>query len=81
MAQINFSLPDGLKQRIDDVVGQGHYASPSDYLRDLVRRDQDRLEQLADLRAALEKGRASGVDPRDPADIIERIIAKHRADA
>jgi antitoxin ParD1/3/4 len=81
MAQINFSLPDNMKVQIEAVVAQGRYSSASDYLRDLVRRDEQRLEQLAELQAMIESGIASGIDPRDPADVIEAIIARHAANA
>lgn len=81
MAQINFSLPDGLKSRIDRVVAQGHYSSASDYLRDLVRRDEQRSIELAKVQAMIDAGLASGIDPRDPSEIIEDIIAGHRTNA
>ena len=64
MAQMNISVPDGLKQWADDRVAEGNYASTSDYVRDLMRRDRDRTEKIARLRAALEAGRDSGVGAR-----------------
>ncbi|MGK6318725.1 type II toxin-antitoxin system ParD family antitoxin [Sphingomonas sp. DT-204] len=69
MAQINLSVPDGLRAWIDAQVAGGRYASPSDYLRDLIRRDQDHTETLARLRAALDAGRASGTSDRTLDDI------------
>ena len=81
MAQFNISMPDALKSQVDSVVSDGHYSSASDYLRDLVRRDRERVVALAELQAMIDVGRASGVDARDPSDIIESIIAKHRMDA
>lgn len=70
-----------MKAHIDHIVGGGNYASASDYLRDLVRRDEDRRAHLAELQAMIDVGIASGIDPRDPAEIIEAIIASHRKDA
>lgn len=81
MAQLNFSLPDIMKAKIDDIVAQGAYSSASDYLRDLVRRDEQRLGDIAEVQAMIDVGIASGIDERAPADIIESIIAKHRIDA
>jgi antitoxin ParD1/3/4 len=36
------SLPDELKSFVDDRVDDGGYGSTSEYVRDLIRRDQDR---------------------------------------
>ena len=61
MAQINVSLPDGLKKWVDDQVATGRYSSPSDYIREVLRADEDRAARLAWLQAQIDKGRASGV--------------------
>ena len=39
MAQLNLSIPPGLKDWVDSRVLEGRYSSASDYLRDLVRRE------------------------------------------
>ncbi len=56
MAQLNVSLPDGLKAHVDGVVAEGNYASPSDYIRDLIRQDQGQAERLVRLRSAIDRG-------------------------
>lgn len=61
MAQINVSLPDGLKAWVDEQVASGRYSSPSDYIRDVLREAEDRAAQLAWLQAEIDKGRNSGV--------------------
>jgi antitoxin ParD1/3/4 len=81
MAQMNVSLPEGLKAWVESRVSNGRFSSASDYVRDLIRRDEEKARKLADLQAAIDDGIASGVDPREPAEIIEAIIAKHRAAA
>ncbi|NNC73067.1 MAG: type II toxin-antitoxin system ParD family antitoxin [Sphingomonadaceae bacterium] len=75
MAQMNLSLPDGLKAWVESRVSEGRYASASDYVRDLMRRDQERAEEIAWLQAEIDKGRASGIDPREP----EQIFADAKA--
>ena len=40
MATMNVSLPDPLKRWVEDQVKGGQYANVSDYVRDLIRRDQ-----------------------------------------
>ena len=38
----------------------GHYTNDSEYIRDLIRREQERVAQLDTLRAALIEGENSG---------------------
>ncbi len=51
------------EQQDDWVKGQiesGHFGNDSEYIRDLIRRDQLAKERLAMLRQALEEGESSG---------------------
>ncbi|MCG8337846.1 MAG: type II toxin-antitoxin system ParD family antitoxin [Proteobacteria bacterium] len=48
MATLNISLPEKLREYIDLRVGSGEFQSASDYLRDLIRHDKERLERLLD---------------------------------
>ena len=51
------------EQQDDWVKGQiasGHFGNDSEYIRDLIRRDQQAKERLAKLRQALAEGEASG---------------------
>jgi antitoxin ParD1/3/4 len=75
MAQMNVSLPDGLKNWAETRVAEGRYSSTSDYVRDLMRRDQEAEEKLRNLRVMIEEGLAS---PETDAT-IESIIADSRA--
>lgn len=59
---MNISLPDTLKSFVDEQVKQGGYGTSSEYVRELIRKDQNRL-QLRDLLLA---GAASA--PARPAD-------------
>jgi len=76
MAQLNVSLPDNLKTVVDRAVGSGNYASASDYIRDLIRRDIERREYLDWLESEIERGFASGVSSRSIEDIIADRQAK-----
>lgn len=78
MAQMNVSLPDGLKAWAESRVAEGRYASTSDYVRDLMRRDQEYAEKLAKLETAIEHGRRSGISSRTIDDII--ADARERAE-
>lgn len=43
MSTMNISLPEPLKQFVDDRVSKAGYGTSSEYIRELIRRDQDRL--------------------------------------
>lgn len=43
MSTMNISLPETLKSFIDSQVSDGNYGSSSEYLRDLLRKEQDRV--------------------------------------
>jgi antitoxin ParD1/3/4 len=82
MAQMNISVPDGLKAWADARVAQGRYSSTSDYVRDLMRRDQDRAaSDVAWVQAKLDEGTASEVLDEDPRDVIRALrveLTDHR---
>jgi antitoxin ParD1/3/4 len=42
VSTMNVSLPDDLKTYVDERVDHGGFGSTSEYVRDLIRRDQDR---------------------------------------
>jgi antitoxin ParD1/3/4 len=71
MATLTVSLPDSMKGWIEDQVGEGGYASAGDYLSDLIRQDQERLEEL---RRIVDEGLASGVSTRTTAEIFAEAI-------
>jgi len=50
MSTINISLPDVLKDFVDRQVRTAGYGTSSEYVRELIRRDQERT-QLRNLRA------------------------------
>lgn len=80
MAQMNISIPEQLKGWAEARVAEGRYSSTSDYIRDLVRRDQEYEEKLARLQAAIDEGLASGISDRTIEDAIadgkRRIAAR-----
>lgn len=72
MATMNISLPDQMRSWVEDSVESGRYANASDYVRDLIRRDYMRLQEL---REALIAGEQSG----DLSDLdIESFIAEKK---
>ena len=62
MISMNISLPDSLKAFVDQQVAQRGYGTGSEYVRELIRKDQDRMR----LRELLLEGGAT--QPGGPAD-------------
>lgn len=62
MPTMNISLPDTLKAFVDAQVTQRGFGTSSEYVRELIRRDQERLQ----LRGLLLDGASSR--PAPPAD-------------
>ncbi len=56
---MSFALPDAMREYIDQRVASGHYGNTSEYIRDLVRRDQEEQAKKR-LRDLIEEGLASG---------------------
>lgn len=55
MSTMNISLPDALKSFVDEQVASRGYGTSSEYVRELIRKDQDRQQ----LRRLLLDGAAS----------------------
>jgi len=47
MATMNVSLPNPMKEWVETQAKTGRYSNASDYVRDLIRRDQMRAEKVA----------------------------------
>ena len=84
MATMTISLPDPMKDWIEAQIKQGEYASTSDYVRDLVRRDRERRSHpdltMDDLRRIVEEARASGVSDKSVSDILANAKKQAKAD-
>ena len=76
MAQMNISLPEGLKAWAEARVAEGRYSSTSDYIRDLMRRDQEYAEKLAALQRAIDEGFASGVSDQSVDEVFADLYRK-----
>jgi antitoxin ParD1/3/4 len=74
MSTMNISLPDSLKDYVDEQVGACGYGTSSEYVRELIRKDQDRKR----LRAILIQGVQSGLTAPADADYFESLRARVR---
>jgi antitoxin ParD1/3/4 len=71
MATMNVSLPDPMKDWVEAQAKTGRYSNASDYVRDLIRRDQERAGKLAELQKLLTEGLESGVSDRTIDDVLK----------
>ena len=67
---------DWIKSRI----AAGGFTNDSEYIRSLIRRDQDDSAKIEAIRAALKKGEDSGISDRRPEDIVADARARLKAD-
>jgi len=72
MATMNISVPDPMKDWVQAQIEDGKYASSSDYVRDLIRKDQDEKKKLESLQAAITLGIQSGQAGELDIDAIKR---------
>lgn len=56
---MSFALPEALREYVDQRVRSGQYGNTSEYLRELIRRDQEEQAKKR-LRELIEEGLSSG---------------------
>ena len=66
MSTMNVSLPAEMKAWVESQSRTGRFANSSDYVRDLIRRDQARAAAIAEVQAAIDAALESG--PAEPFD-------------
>jgi antitoxin ParD1/3/4 len=73
MATMNISLPNKLKSFVEERVAEGRYSNASDFMRDLIRKDQERQAMVTEVQQALDEGEASGFVPFVREDMERRL--------
>jgi len=63
-----------IKSRIKD----GDFTNDSEYLRDLIRRDQERAQKIANMQRLVTEGIESGMSNKTPEQIIAEVEQKMR---
>ena len=79
MASMNISLPDPMKDWVESQTSSGRYGNASEYMRDLIRRDQDRASKISAMQKLVDDAFESGVSEKGLNDIW--AAAKERAQA
>ena len=74
MATMNVSLPAAMKEWVESRSADGRYSNASDYVRDLIREDQERTEKLAAMQRHIDEAWASGVSESSLEDIRQDVL-------
>lgn len=88
MGEMSFTFPPDLESWIEARVAEGRYADAADYMRDLVRRDQEGLlappaedtaeetpEYIAWVREQVAIGLASGISDKEAFAFLDELKA------
>lgn len=75
MAVVNISLPDQLKEYVEERLNEGRFSTTSEYFRDLIREDQKRRAQ-----ERLDLLLLEGLESGKPIDVTEEYTQQKRAD-
>lgn len=79
MATMNVSLPGAMKDWVEGQARSGEYSNSSDYVRDLIRRDQERRTRIAAMQTLIGEGLASGIGKRSTDELLMAAKARRNA--
>ena len=79
MSTMNISLPETLKSFVDEQVNSRGFGTSSEYVRELIRRDQDRLYLRGLLLAGASSPSAAAADSTYFAALRDRIGSRTAA--
>ena len=74
------TVTDQQDQWIKSQISAGDFTNDSEYIRDLIRRDQDQNMKLHALKVAIQEGLDSGVSEKTIPQIMTEVEARLRAD-
>lgn len=61
-------------------IAAGDFTNDSEYIRNLIRRDQEQNAKYLALKAAIQEGLSSGLSDKTVPQIMEEVEARLRAD-
>ena len=74
------TLTDQQDRWIKARIAGGGFTNDSEYIRDLIRRDQEQSARYRALEAAIQEGIDSGVSDKTVPQVLEEVEARLRAD-
>lgn len=79
MSTMNISLPEALKSFVDEQVSSRGFGTSSEYVRELIRKDQERLHLRELLLAGARSKAATEADSAYFATLRDRIVRRTSA--
>ena len=79
MSTMNISLPESLKSFVDAQVSSRGFGTSSEYVRELIRKDQERLHQRELLVAGASSKPAAAADSAYSASLRDRVVSRTAA--
>ena len=74
------TLTDQQDRWVEAQITAGDFTDDSEYIRDLIRRDQRYNTRIQALRAAIQEGLDSGISEKTVPQVMEEVEARLRAD-
>ena len=76
MASMNISLPDPMKDWVETQTSSGRYDNASEYVRDLIRHDQDRASKISVMQKLVDQALEGGASDKSLDDIWTAAMAQ-----
>ncbi|MEP2153449.1 MAG: type II toxin-antitoxin system ParD family antitoxin [Roseobacter sp.] len=80
MMRKTITIPNAMEEWIKAQIAEGSYGNDSEYVRDLIRRDQERKSSVKQLQALIDEGLSSGISPHSVSDIMQRVESRMKKD-
>ncbi|EON93913.1 CopG/Arc/MetJ family transcriptional regulator [Marinobacter lipolyticus SM19] len=71
---MNVSLPEPMKEWVESQAKSGRYSNTSDYVRDLIRKDQDRADKIAKMQKLISEGIESGEGSSSMSELRDKAV-------
>ena len=76
MATMKVSVPASMQEWVETQIETGRYADASEYVRDLIRRDQERSSKIAAMQRFVDEGLKSGVSTGSSDALFSAALAR-----
>ena len=77
MLRKTITITDQMESWVKQQIDSGRYGNDSEYFRDLIRRDQERIDAEIKLRSLLNEAEASGLSQHSVLDIWDKVKKTH----
>lgn len=81
MVKKSITVTDQQNEWIQSQLSKGNYASDSELLRDLIRKEQDKQNQITEIRMALDAAEGSGISTRSTREIMNDVLSSRGINA